>query len=237
MPRKERLTEPGIYHIINRGVERRAIYLEAEDYDFFYELLLKLLKEYDVIFHAFCLMTNHYHLLLETKQHNLSKVIQFLNDKYAKYFNKKYTRSGHLWQGRYKSYPIFEEAHFWIVAKYIERNPIKAGMVKEVDFYQYQSFYQWKYQHTYYTLLNQSKIFEMTYYEYEAYISTQMEIDAIEIVYQSPKLISRKGELKVLSRRLETFFESDKDINKEENIKKAFEYGYTKSDIEDFFNL
>jgi putative transposase len=237
MPRKERLTEPGIYHIINRGVERRAIYLEPEDYDFFLELLLKISKEYDVIFHAFCLMTNHYHLLLETKENNLPKVIQFLNDKYAKYFNKKYARSGHLWQGRYKSYPLFDDAHFWIVAKYIERNPIKAAMVKEIDFYAYQSFYQWKYKHTYYELLNHSKIFDMTYGEYEAYISTKMEIDAIDIVYQSPKLISKKGDLTVLSKRLETFFEADKDINRNENIKRAFEYGYTKANIADFLDL
>ena len=81
MPRKERYQEAGHYHIINRGVERRSIYLEPEDYEFFLDLLLKLTKDYQVIMHAFCLMTNHYHLLLETKQNNLSKAIQFVNDK------------------------------------------------------------------------------------------------------------------------------------------------------------
>ncbi|MDQ7062018.1 MAG: transposase [Sulfurimonas sp.] len=141
MPRKERYAEAGHYHIINRGVERRDVYLEQEDYNFFLDLMLRLVKDYQIIIHAFCLMTNHYHLLLETKQTNLSKAIQFLNDKYAKYFNKKYTRSGHLWQGRYKSYPLFDDAHFWIVAKYIEINPIKANMVVHVEEYKYQSFF------------------------------------------------------------------------------------------------
>ena len=238
MPRKERYQEPGHYHIINRGVEQRAIYLEPEDYEFFLDLLLKISRDYEIITHVFCLMTNHYHLLLETKQSNLSKALQYINDKYSKYFNKKYKRSGHLWQGRYKSYPLFDHAHFWVVAKYIERNPIKAGMVKQVDLYKYQSFFQWKYKHDYFSLLQNSMIFEMTYDEYADYINSEMVIDAIGIVYKSPKLITTKeGKLKVLQKRLETFFEKDRDINRDENIKKAFEYGYTKSEIADFLNL
>lgn len=238
MPRKERYQEAGHYHIINRGVERRNIYLEPEDYEFFLDLLLKLSKDYEVGIHAFCLMTNHYHLLLETKKTNLSKALQYINDKYAKYFNKKYTRSGHLWQGRYKSYPLFDDAHFWIVAKYIERNPLKAGMVKQVDLYKYQSFFQWKYKYSYFSLLENSMIFEMTYDEYADYISSDMDIDAIDIVYKSPKLITTKeGKLRVLKKRLETFFEQGSDINRDDSIKKAYEYGYKKSEIADFLSL
>ena len=238
MPRKERYQEAEHYHIINRGVERRNIYLEPEDYEFFLDLLLKLTEEYEIIIHTFCLMTNHYHLLLETKQTNLSKATQFVNDKYAKYFNKKYKRSGHLWQGRYKSYPLFDDAHFWIVAKYIERNPIKANMVNNIALYRFQSFFQWKYKHNYFALLNNSMIFDMTYDEYADYVSSEMDIDAIDVVYKSPKLIIKEdGKFKVLSKRLETFFEQDRDINRNENIKKACEYGYTKSEIASFLNV
>lgn len=238
MPRKERYQEPGHYHIINRGVERRSIYLESDDYEFFLYLLQKVTKEFDITMHAFCLMTNHYHLLLETRQNNLSKAIQFLNDKYSKYFNKKYTRSGHLWQGRYKSYPLFDDCHFWLVAKYIERNPIKAGMVDSVELHKYQSFYQWKYKHKYFDLLNGSMIFDMTYEEYADYVCSEMEVDAIDSVYKSPKLLLTKdGKFKILKKRLETFFEEDRDINRNDGIKKAFEYGYSKSDIADFLHL
>ncbi|MDP3301993.1 MAG: transposase [Sulfuricurvum sp.] len=238
MPRKERLTEPGHYHIINRGVERRVIYLEPEDYEFFLDLLHKVSKDYEIIVHAFCLMTNHYHLLIETKKNNLSKAIQYLNDKYTKFFNKKYTRSGHLWQGRYKSYALYDDTHFWIVAKYIEQNPIKANMVKQIDVYKYQSFFQWKYKHKYLQLLNGSMIFEMMYDEYADYISREMDIDAIDIVYKSPKLIiTKEGTYKVLKKRLETFFEHDRDINRNDGIKKAFEYGYTKSEIANYLNI
>lgn len=237
MPRKERITEAGTYHIINRGVERRNIFNEHSDYDFFLELLLKLTKDYNVIIHTYVLMTNHYHILLETKQNNLSKAIQFLNDKYAKYYNKKYKRVGHLWQGRYKSYALYDDAHFWIVAKYIERNPIKANMVNDINQYNYQSFFEWKNRSKHYKLLNDSKIFDMTLLEYEEYISTESETDAIDIVYQSPKTIIIDGKFKVLSKRIETFFEMDRDINRNNNIKRAFEYGYTKSEIANFLNI
>jgi REP element-mobilizing transposase RayT len=237
MPRKERIIEPGIYHIINRGVERRDIFYDDTDYIFFLELLYALNQDYNIIIHTYCLMTNHYHLLLETKQNNLSKAIQYLNDKYAKYFNKKYKRVGHLWQGRYKSYSLYDDAHFWIVAKYIERNPIKANIVKHVSSYKYQSFFEWNNRSKYYKLLNDSKIFDMTLLEYAEYISTDMQIDAIDIVYKSPKLIIKDGKYKVLSKRLETFFEYDKDINRNDNIRKAYNYGYTKSDIAKFLNL
>ncbi len=199
--------------------------------------MLKLAKDYKIIIHAFCLMTNHYHLLLETKQINLSKAIQFLNDKYAKYFNKKYTRIGHLWQGRYKSYPLFDDAHFWIVAKYIERNPIKANMVENVEHYKYQSFFQWKYKYGYYHLLTDSMIFDMTLKEYTEYICSDFNLDAIDIVYDSPKLIKVDGKYKVLTKRIETFFEQDRDINRSVGIKNAYKYGYRKSEIAKFLNI
>jgi REP element-mobilizing transposase RayT len=237
MARAKRLDIVGFYHVINRGVERRSIFLEPQDYEFFMTLLLKMTKDYDITLHTFCLMTNHYHLLVETKQQNLSKAIQFLNDKYAKYFNKKYSRVGHLWQGRFKSLYLYDDAHFWIVAKYIERNPITAQMVQDVTHYRYQSLFQWKYKQEYKELITDSKIFDMTLSEYESYISSELQEDALEIVYTTPKIIKKNGDIKLLYKRLETFFEQDRDINRDENIKKAFEYGYTKSEIANFLSL
>ena len=237
MARARRLEIVGFYHIINRGVEQRAIYLEPQDYDFFMDLLLKMRKDFDLSIHTFCLMTNHYHILLETKKENLSKAIQFLNDKYAKYFNKKYQRVGHLWQGRFKSYYLYDDTHFWIVAKYIERNPLKAQMVQELEHYRYQSFFQWKYNQDYKEIIKDSKISDMTLKEYESYISTDLQTDALEIVYTTPKIVTKDGEMKILNKRLETFFEQDRDINRDENIKKAYDYGYSKAEIARFLSL
>ena len=162
MPRKERITDAGFYHIINRGVERRNIFIESEDYDKFLIILNEVFKQYKINIHTYCLMTNHYHLLIETTERNISDAMRKFNSKYSIYFNKKYNRSGHLWQGRYASYYLYDDVHFWYVAKYIERNPIKANMVKQIEYYKYQSFFQWKFKSEYFNLIQNSKIFDMT---------------------------------------------------------------------------
>lgn len=236
MPRKLRIKIPGYYHIINRGVERRNVFLKSEDYDKFLELLADMKKVYNITVHAYCLMTNHYHILIETKDENISEAIQFLNSFYSMYFNKEYKRSGHLWQGRFSSYFLYDDAHFWIVTKYIERNPIKAKMVNKVDAYVYQSFYLWK-NNKNLSLLEDSMIKDMTIREYEEYISTDLQVNALDTVYISPKYIKVDGKLKVLSKRLETFFELDKDIDRTNNIRRAFSYGYTKTEIANFLGL
>jgi REP element-mobilizing transposase RayT len=237
MPRKERITHPGFYHVINRGVEQRNIFLDGDDFDKFLSILYKIFKDYAVILHSYCLMTNHYHLLLETKEPNISDTMKRLNSLYSIYFNKKYKRSGHLWQGRFASYYLYDDIHFWYVAKYIERNPIKAKMVKQIDHYKYQSFFQWKYKLEHYPLLRDSKIFDMTLSKYEEFINSEIQEEILEKIYMSPKYIKKNGEMKILYKRLETFFEEDKDINRNANINKAYEYGYTKTEIAEFSNL
>ncbi len=237
MPRKDRIREAGFYHIINRGVERRNIFLEPDDYDKFLDLLLDMRRTYNITVHTYCLMTNHYHILIETTEPNISEAIKFLNSFYSIYFNKKYKRSGHLWQGRFASYYLYDDTHFWIVAKYIERNPIKANMVNNIKNYKYQSYFQWKYKHNYYSVLDNSKIFDMTLGEYEEYIYSELEMNALDTVYVSPIIVFRDGEMIVLKKRLKTFFEKDRDINRNQNINKAFEYGYKKTEIAKFLNL
>jgi len=237
VPRKERITQAGFYHVINRGVERRNIFLDGDDYDKFLYILRDVCKQYNIILHTYCLMTNHYHLLLETHEPNISDAMKRVNSLYSICFNKTYKRSGHLWQGRFASYYLYDDVQFWYVAKYIERNPIKAKMVKQIDHYKYQSFFQWKYKLDHFPIIKDSKIFDMTLEEYEEFISSEIQEDLLDKIYMSPKYIKKDGEMKILYKRLETFFEKDKDINRNENIKKAFEYGYTKTEIAKFINL
>ncbi|WP_419768878.1 transposase [Arcobacter sp.] len=237
MPRRERITDAGCYHVVCRGVERRNVFLDSDDFEQFLALLKSVKKEFDIIVHSFCLMTNHYHILLETKEDNISLAMKYLNSHYAIYFNKKYKRTGHLWQGRFHSDYLYADNHFWYVAKYIEQNPIKAKMVKEIHHYKYQSFFQWKYQCEYSYLLEGSKIFDMTLLEYQNYISSDMDSDILDIIYTTPKIINKNGEIKILYKRLNTFFHEDKSINRNNNIKKAYEYGYTKSEIANFLAL
>jgi len=237
MPRKERITEAGFYHIINRGVERRDIFLEPEDYDKFLIILDEVFQQCKIKLHSYCLMTNHYHLLIETTQSNISEAMRKLNSKYPMYFNKKYDRTGHLWQGRYASYYLFDDVHFWYVAKYIERNPISANMVNQIEYYPYQSFTQWKHQSKYFDLIKESKILDMTLKEYSEFISSEIQEDILSKIYMTPKYIKENGKMKILYKRIETFFNEDKDINRDDSIKKAYDYGYTKAEIARFLNL
>jgi len=139
MPRKPRIEIPGYYHIINRGVEQRVVFGDNEDYEYFLELLCRYAKTYGVTIHNYCLMGNHYHLLIQTEHENLSKFMRQINSNYAVYFNKKHKRSGHLWQGRFKSWYVTDEAYLYTLILYIEQNPIKANMLKDVEEYPYSS--------------------------------------------------------------------------------------------------
>ena len=141
MPRRPRIEIAGYYHIINRGVEQRIIFKEADDYEYFEELMCFYMKSYGITLHNYCLMGNHYHLLIETSTDNLSKFMRQLNMNYAIYFNKKYKRVGHLWQGRFKSWFVTDEAYLYTLMLYIEQNPLKAKMVKNLEEYPYSSYH------------------------------------------------------------------------------------------------
>ena len=137
MPRKPRIEIAGYYHVINRGVDQRVIFKEVEDYEYFEELLCTYAPSYRVSIHNYCLMSNHYHLLLEIEDGMLSKFMRQINMNYAIYFNKKNRRSGHLWQGRFKSWYVTDEAYLYTLILYIEQNPVKAKIVRKPEEYNY----------------------------------------------------------------------------------------------------
>ncbi len=141
MPRKPRIEIAGYYHIINRSVEQRVVFKEEEDYEYFMELLCFQAKNYGITIHNYCLMSNHYQLLIEIAHENLSKFMRQVNSNYAIYFNKKYKRTGHLWQGRLQSWYVTDEAYLYTLILYIEQNPLKAHMLKAVEEYPYSSAY------------------------------------------------------------------------------------------------
>ncbi len=139
MPRRPRVEQAGFHHLINRGVARTNIFLKPLDYEKFLQIVLEAKERYDFIAHSLCLMSNHYHLLLETKHENLSLVARQINSKYAQYFNREYKRAGPLWQGRFKNYYIYDESYLYVLFCYIERNPIKANMTDTIGKYLWSS--------------------------------------------------------------------------------------------------
>lgn len=140
MARPLRIDYPDtFYHVLSRGNEKRPIYYEPEDYLKFLELLEKTAEKFRVEIHVYVLMENHYHLLIRTRQGNLSRAIQWLGVTYTGWFNRKHKRIGHLFQGRFKSFLIQDDRYFTVMCYYIHGNPVRAGIVGEVTVYQWSS--------------------------------------------------------------------------------------------------
>ena len=137
MARKPRINQIGFYHVINRGVEKRDIYLDDEDRQRFLKIIDESAELFDFSIHSYCLMTNHYHLLLKTCKENLSKIMRQINSKYSIYFNRKLKRVGPLWQGRFKSWFIYNVKYLAALIKYIEFNPVKAQITQKAGEYRW----------------------------------------------------------------------------------------------------
>ncbi len=141
MPRKPRIDFPGYHHVINRGVNRENIFLCDEDKQEFLQILNIAREIYQLTIHSFCVLDNHYHLLIETHQDNLSLAVRYINSQYAIYFNKKYDRIGPLWQGRFKSWYIQNDKYLYLLFRYIEMNPVKVGLSIKIGEYPFSSSY------------------------------------------------------------------------------------------------
>ncbi len=141
MARPIRLDYPDtFYHILSRGNERREIFRGKEDYQKFTQLLERLIEKFGVEIHAYVLMSNHYHLIVRTRAANLSRTIQWLGTSYSMWFNRRHGRSGHLFQGRFKSFVIEDEQYMTALCLYIHRNPIRAGITDRLSEYPWSSY-------------------------------------------------------------------------------------------------
>lgn len=118
------------YHIMNRGASRATIFHNKNDYKIFLDILSKTHKRYGFEIHAYCLMPNHYHILIRTPLANLSRCLQHLDGLYTQYYNRKYKKDGALFRGRYKSILIDAENYLLRLSRYIHLNPVKAKLVK-----------------------------------------------------------------------------------------------------------
>lgn len=141
MARPLRIEYPGAYyHVINRGNNREKIYQNDRDKEKFIEYLEKASERYSIIIHTYCLMSNHYHLIVETPEPNLSVTMQWINVSYATYFNRKRKRHGHLFQGRYKAILIDADEYLTHLSRYIHLNPVRAKIVSSPLEYQWSSY-------------------------------------------------------------------------------------------------
>jgi len=140
MTRPLRITYPGaIYHIINRGCRRDKIFRRISDREEFLARLTAASSKYGIIIHGYCLMDNHFHLLVETPNENLSAFMQLLQCGYANWFKARYKLVGPLFQSRFKSVLVEDESYLVTLSAYIHLNPVRAGMINNPDVYRWSS--------------------------------------------------------------------------------------------------
>ncbi len=141
MGRPLRIEYPGaFYHITSRGNERRPIFQAKENYERFIGYLESSTERYGAQIHCFCLMPNHYHLLLETPRGNLQAIVHHLNTAYTNYFNRKTRRVGHLFQGRYRAILVERDSYPLELSRYIHLNPVRAKLVGHPSQYPWSSY-------------------------------------------------------------------------------------------------
>jgi putative transposase len=141
MARPYRLqAENCLYHIMSRGDDRKRIYTKPSDFGKFLDYVMKAKERYEFYLYAYCLMANHFHLLLETILPNISQVMHYIKGSYTTYYNIRHRRTGHLFQGRFKSIIVDKDSYFLELTRYIHLNPVYAGLVQDPVMYQWSSY-------------------------------------------------------------------------------------------------
>ncbi|MEM7283046.1 MAG: transposase, partial [Pseudomonadota bacterium] len=140
MPRRRRIHVPGgFYHVILRGNNRAPIFRQTEDRASWEALLSSGLKQYECSLHSYCWMTNHVHLAIQINEVPLGRLIRWLCTQYARWFNKKYERTGHLFERRHRAMYVLSEEYMTTLVRYIHRNPLEGKLVRDPIDYEWSS--------------------------------------------------------------------------------------------------
>jgi putative transposase len=131
MPRTSRRLAGGlIYHLINRGNDKKVVFHKRLDYEAFLDLMAMAKERCPLKLFAYCLMPNHFHFVASPGDGDtLSSWMQWLMTTHVRRYNRHYERSGHLWQGRFKSFPVQDDDHLLVLMRYVEGNPVRSGLV------------------------------------------------------------------------------------------------------------
>ena len=132
--------EGAFYHITSRGNQRGEIFWDEKDRERLKTILERTKERYGYLLHGYVFMSNHYHLLIETPRANIKQIMQNINTSYTVFVNKKYGRSGHLFQGRYKAFIVDKERYLLALGRYIHLNPVRAGLVRRPEGFGWSSY-------------------------------------------------------------------------------------------------
>lgn len=242
MPRRPRINLAGFHHVINRGVNRSDIFVDKEDYEIFLKILCKACRAYRVDVHDYCLMSNHFHLLVETELENLSLFMKHINSNYAIYFNKRLKRSGHLWQGRYYSRYITDESYYYTLIRYIEQNPIEAEIALHVGEYPYTLASVIVNKKVPIECTKNSKLlYELSDENIQEIIGVKLNDDELEKLQelQKQKVVTLNQQNRpAYSKTLDEYFkECDTKVKRNDVMQLALEDGYTQAEIAKYLKL
>lgn len=137
---KREISETGIYHVMTRGNAKNNIFIDNQDKGKYIKVLRQKKEESNFYIYAYCIMSNHSHLIIKERDKPISDIMKRINISYASYFNKKYNRVGHVFQDRYLSEPIEDDAYLVTAVRYIHNNPVKAKLVNECGSYLWSSY-------------------------------------------------------------------------------------------------
>jgi REP element-mobilizing transposase RayT len=241
MPRRLRIESLGYHHIYNRGVAKGKVFEDEKDKAKFIELMASVAKEFKLNIHAFCLMDNHYHLLVENRRENLSSGMRQLNAQYATYFNKRHNRVGHLWQDRFKSWYVLDNNYLFTLFKYIESNPVKAKMSEKIGEYPFCATYA-IFKDAVPPFLQNSFVLR-DYHPKELFDAlsipmSETEKEKIDMLHKT-RYKKEAGEIVPLQKETlpNYFLHVTNKTERNEAIKKAFDEGYTRTQIAHHLHL
>ena len=254
-----------VYHITSRGNARQAIFLDEKDFADFLSVLCQVVKKYHFILYTYCLMNNHYHLLIETPYGNLSKGMRQLNGLYTQRFNQRHKRVGHLLQGRYQAILVDKDNYLLELCRYVVLNPVRAKIVKDPKDWRW-SAYQATTGHkgipcltTDWILSQFAKEQKKASREYQAFVLSGIKIESPlkavrgqlflgqdNFIDKIKHLMSGKENLKEITRKQryvtrpalnEILKYQDKKSKDQAMYKAHLQYGYTLKDITEYIGV
>ncbi len=228
MPRQARKkAESGIYHAMLRGIDRQQIFEDSEDYFRFLDIVQECREVCGFKLYAYCMMGNHVHLLLKVQEENLETVFKRIGGRYVYYYNVKYQRVGHLFQDRFKSEPVEDDAYFLTVLRYIHQNPVKAKLCNKVADYYYSSYAE--YLHKSVAVDTDFALGMLSKEEFVAFNNARNDDQCLEITVPKRSPVTDMEARAIIEKishcRMVTEFQGLEEKKKERYIKKIYEKG------------
>lgn len=228
MPRTARKqSESGIYHVMLRGIDRQLIFEDTEDYYRFLDIVQECRELCNFELYAYCLMGNHVHLLLRIQDDGLETIFKRIGARYVYYYNVKYQRIGHLFQDRFKSEPVEDDAYFLTVLRYIHQNPVKAKLCSRVEEYTFSSYADYLHESTFIDTEFALRMIDRN--EFVRYMNTPNSDTCLELVLPSRRAVTDVQARIIIEKisRCKTIqeFQGLEKSKKERFIKKIYEKG------------